>query len=136
MVLDHVEDCASLLRQCRCALKASGRLIVAVPHPFKDSGAWEERFLGGQRTYFGLRVTNYFAEGPVEKARFDSKGELRIDRIRSYKRGLATYYAVLRSAGFQVERLAEPQPQAVLESNANYQKAAQVPYFLVLECTL
>lgn len=135
MVLDHVEDCARVLRRCHEALAAGGRLVVVVPHPFKDSGSWEERFVNGQQHYLGLTVRNYFYEGPMIKARYSRDGDVVVPAVRSFKRGLGFYFAALRAAGFSVAELLEPSAQGEGSGNSHHAKASQVPYFLIFECT-
>jgi 2-polyprenyl-3-methyl-5-hydroxy-6-metoxy-1,4-benzoquinol methylase len=135
MVLDHVEDCARVLHRCREALAAGGRLVVVVPHPFKDSGSWEERFVNGEQHYLGLTVRNYFYEGPMIKARYSRDGEVVVPAVRSFKRGLGFYFAALRTAGFSVAELLEPGARGEGQGNSHHAKASQVPYFLIFVCT-
>jgi SAM-dependent methyltransferase len=133
MVLDHIEDCGQVLRRCHRALRPGGQLIVVLPHPLKDSGYWEERFVAGERRYPALRVTSYFQEGRISKARYAEDGSVAIAEVRSFKRNPPFYFAELCRAGFSVTGMHEPQPPPNERASAHFSKASQVPYALIFE---
>ncbi len=134
LILDHLKDPEIALRKCRQAIRPEGRLVLVLPHPFKDSGAWERTRVGNEWRYDRFYIKDYFYEGPFSKRREDEHGEIVIQQIQSFKRNLATYVDLLRVSGFRVESISEPRPSTAKSNSLNFSKASRVPYFLILEC--
>lgn len=136
LLIDHIASPAPLLRRLARQLKPSGKLVVVVPHPFKDSGHWEKTRRGETWSFDRFVISNYFHEGPITKQREDSLGNVTIPEVRSYKRNLSTYFRMLNDAGLAVDEILEPGVAPnILGQNANVSKASRVPYFLVFVCT-
>ena len=107
MALVDIPDIDDVLREVARVLKRSGRFVFSVIHPcfVMPHAEWvidEE----GNADY--KRVDNYFAEGYFGKEWY-GQGGLR-SRLGGHHRTLTTYVASLRSAGFIVADLREPQP--------------------------
>jgi molybdopterin/thiamine biosynthesis adenylyltransferase/SAM-dependent methyltransferase len=133
-LLDHIDDPRPLLARCHDVLEPGGRLVMAVPHPFKDAGAWQKRGGPSGWEYGDFVVRNYFAEGLITKSREDEQGDTTVARITSHRRTVETYFRLLTEARFAIEALLEPAPQAP-RPTATFDKASRVPYFLVLSCS-
>jgi molybdopterin/thiamine biosynthesis adenylyltransferase/SAM-dependent methyltransferase len=133
-LIDHIDDPTELLARCHGALEPGGRLVVAVPHPFKDAGEWEKHAGAAGWEYGRFVVSNYFAQGLTTKTREDEAGHTTIPRITSHRRTVETYFRLMSDAGFAVDALLEPEPRTRRET-ATFRKASRIPYFLVLSCS-
>ena len=135
-VLDWIEDFEDALARVRDSLRVGGKLILSVPHPFKDSGGWRKNWNGERWVFEDFAVTSlYFAEGPIEKTRDDSAGNTVIAKTLTFKRTVETYVRALIAAGFALDMLHEPQPLVAEAPIVLVEKASRVPYFLVLCAT-
>lgn len=135
LILDHLADPSLLLSKCRSWLGARGRMIVTVPHPFKDSGHWRKVYSSRGWVYRDFVVNDYFFEGTVTKSREDAEGNVTVGAFTSHKRTLSAYFDLLIRGGFSVVSFEEPSATPNLgRVNANYEKASRMPYFAVFEC--
>jgi bacteriocin biosynthesis cyclodehydratase domain-containing protein len=132
-VLDHIADIGPVLDSFSMAVKDTGTVVISVPHPVKDGASWSRRNFRGRWQYEDIRLSEYFAEGPVTKHREDSSGDLAMESMMTYHRTIETYFAEFCKAGFQVTGLYEPQPSsaAAITYPEIWEKASRVPYFLV-----
>jgi bacteriocin biosynthesis cyclodehydratase domain-containing protein len=137
-VLDWVEDLDGAIGSIRGALRPGGRAIVAVPHPFKDSGAWLKKWDGRRWRYDDFSVTgHYFSEGPIAKSREDADGATTVERTITFKRTATTYVNAFLSAGFNLLGYHEPAPTVQDDSpEILLEKSMRVPYFLLLDLKL
>jgi molybdopterin/thiamine biosynthesis adenylyltransferase/SAM-dependent methyltransferase len=136
-VLDHVEDPLPILETFFAGLRATGTLIVTVPHPVKDGGRWSKDTSGDILSYNDFRIAGYFEEGPITKHREDADGNTTIAGIRTVHRTVSTYSRLLAEAGFVITELREPQPDSALTHDQPiiWAKTSQVPYFLTFVAT-
>jgi 2-polyprenyl-3-methyl-5-hydroxy-6-metoxy-1,4-benzoquinol methylase len=135
-VLDWIEDFEAALGKLHDALKPGGKLVLSVPHPFKDTGVWRKDWNGERWVFEDFAVTGlYFSEGPIEKSRDDSAGNTVIAKTLTFKRTVETYVRALVSAGFRLDMLHEPAPMSVDAPVVLVEKASRVPYFLVMCAT-
>jgi bacteriocin biosynthesis cyclodehydratase domain-containing protein len=134
-VLDHVEQPLPLLDAMRDMLADGGRILLSLPHPVKDQGAWRKEHVGGRWRYREFVVHDYFDEGPVTKSREDPHGEIVIAEIRTFHRTTATWVQLFSRAGLLVTGLWEPAPDPRYEQSQPilYEKSSRIPYFQVFE---
>lgn len=136
LVLDYIDDPLPLLTKCRSLVRPTGSVIIALPHPFKDSGCWDRVETPNGWDYQTFRLLNYFHEGPISKRREDDAGNIVIPEVHTYKRNLPTWITLLRQAGYRVDDIQEPRPDDPgFSRSTNYAKASRVPYFLVIDCS-
>lgn len=132
LILDHINNPILFLRKCNDNLKKNGKLIIVLPHPFKDSGYWvKNEIVSRDEVFF---VKNYFMEGKIIKSRFNLNGTKVLNKITSFKRNLGTYSSLLNDAGFNISRIFEPQ----LMNNQSLEylqckRCTMLPYFLILD---
>ncbi|RAG85002.1 hypothetical protein DN069_13640 [Streptacidiphilus pinicola] len=137
-VLDWVEDLDGAIDAIRGSLRPGGRAIIAVPHPFKDSGGWLKKWDGRRWRYDDFSVTgHYFSEGPIAKSREDAHGETTVERTVTFKRTATTYVNAFLSAGFALLGYHEPAPTVQADApEILLEKSMRVPYFLLLDLML
>ena len=137
-VLDHVEEPLPLLQGMTRLLADGGQIIVSLPHPMKDQGAWHKEHVGGRWRYREFVVYDYFDEGPVTKSREDPEGEVVIAAIRTFHRTTATWAQLFIDSGLRIGGLWEPAPDPRHEQSfpVLYEKSSRVPYFLAFQLTL
>ena len=135
LILDHLNSPDIVLKKYKQNLNRGGRIIIVLPHPFKDSGTWSKTNEKGTWVYRDFVVENYFYEGPLAKKREDDRGNTSIEEIVTYKRNISTYINMLTSCGLSIINVSEPRPNKSASSeNVNAVKSVQIPYFLVFEC--
>lgn len=134
MVLDHVRDLQRGLTSLWRAAKHDATLLITLPHPFKDGGAWHKRFDSGQWKYDEFVINNYFTEGLQSRTRENALGNQEKVRLTTAKRTLGTYFNALVDAGFMVARIEEPRPSYDSKGSIAWEKTSRVPYFLILLC--
>jgi SAM-dependent methyltransferase len=100
LVLDYVKDWNSLFSEFSRILRDDGYFIFSTEHP---STKWEGRdhpkITKRPKNYFNLEIVNFLWMGfgkPV--------------LVSSYRRPLSTFFECLHTAGFQLDKLIEPQP--------------------------
>jgi SAM-dependent methyltransferase len=114
LAMHYLEDWVAPLREFHRVLKPGGMLLFSTHHPFCDFVEFDR--------------PDYFATEVLE----DEWPE--IGRVRFYRRPLAAMFDALHEAGFQVDRLLEPQPtEAFREADPkNYEKVRTHPWFLLI----
>jgi bacteriocin biosynthesis cyclodehydratase domain-containing protein len=137
-VLDHVEEPLPLLRGMTRLLADGGQVVISLPHPMKDQGAWHKERVGGRWRYREFVVYDYFEEGAVTKSREDPDGEVVIAAIRTFHRTTATWAQLFIDSGLRVAGLWEPAPDPRYEQSLPilYEKSSRIPYFLVFRLIL
>lgn len=135
MVLIQLSDLKVFLSEAKRTLKDQGALILSVSHPcFTEPvtslyRSWYSKITGGK--VLGL-VKNYFI-GP-QKERKWTRGP----KGRSfYPRTLETYFKELKSAGFRIDDLREPNelPPEFLSKYPEYEYVTRIPRFLFIKAT-
>jgi SAM-dependent methyltransferase len=113
LVLHYLKDWQPTLREFRRVLSPRGTLVFSTHHPFTD---WQ---------YF--KTENYFAVDLVED-------EWDIGKMKFYRRPLTSMSRDLEAAGFDIERILEPQPtEAFNRVNPEaYRRHQNRPLFLVV----
>jgi SAM-dependent methyltransferase len=117
MSLHDMDDPAAAIAECARVLEPGGLLCAAIVHPLNRP---EERLVN----YFEHQHAADSVETNGLTMTFES-----IDRPLEY------YTNALEDAGFVIERLREPRPDAAtIESEPRLAKAARRPFFLHLRC--
>jgi SAM-dependent methyltransferase len=111
LVIHHVDDRVSALRELHRALRAGGHLVVSTHHPTTD---WLR--LGG----------SYFLQESVEEIWNDAW------QVRFWRQPLATTCDEFFDAGFLIERIVEPTPSPTMADvdPDDYQKLSREPGFI------
>lgn len=135
-VFDHLLDVPKVLRDFHRYLKDDGRLILSIPHPIKNLGAWVKETREGQWAYLYYRLDDYLKEGQVKRNREDVNGNLIIKDVISQHRTISTYFNWIVEAGFRVNRMTEPKPTEddVKKFPVLCAQCARIPYFWILDC--
>ena len=112
LVLHHLADPVSALREIHRTLKPGGRLAVSTVHPTAD---WQR--LGG----------SYFTDEVLDDT-WNSGWEVRFRRAP-----LTVWCAEFREAGFLIERLVEPLPAESMRVRfpETFDKLSKEPAFIV-----
>ncbi|HEX5400233.1 MAG TPA: class I SAM-dependent methyltransferase [Verrucomicrobiae bacterium] len=113
LVLHYLKDWLPALREFHRVLKPRGVLVFSTHHPFQD---WQ---------YF--KTEDYFAVDLVED-------EWNIGKVKFYRRPLTAMSRDLASAGFDIERILEPQPTEDFKraDPKGYEYHIKHPLFLVI----
>ena len=135
-VVDHLKDVSETFRLFKKVLTDKGRLVLSIPHPIKNLGAWVKEGEDNNWKYLYYRLDDYLKEGEVKRNREDVKGNLIIKDVVSQHRTISTYYNWVRDAGFDVVRMHEPGPQSedFTKFPAHCAQSSRIPYFWVLDC--
>lgn len=132
MSLQDMSDPAACLRGAHTALAANGRFVFSIPHPATDMPVrtWE-RDADGRKVM--LKVDRYFESGPAE-CRWNMPRLAAQWTTPFWRHTLEEWFAVFADAGFRVERLQEPRPDAdTVAAHPELEDCARVPYFLIIE---
>ena len=108
LAIHYVEDYAGLVRQVYALLNPGGAFVFSQEHPlntcFSGGARWtkDER---GEKLF--ANVSNYSVDGERESRWF-------VDGVKKYHRTFSSVLNGLTEAGFIVERLIEPVPDAAM----------------------
>lgn len=113
LVLHYLKDWEGPLSEFRRVLRPRGLLVFSTHHPFMDFTLFKQ--------------PDYFATSLIED-------EWSIGKVYFYRRPLTAISAALRSAGFVIEHLLEPQPVEEFQARdpEGYEKLMHNPWFLVI----
>jgi SAM-dependent methyltransferase len=139
MALMDIEDAEGTLREVARLLDPGGRFVFSLCHPCFDT---DEDSMWVVEHWFGetgvptekvwRKVSGYRDEG--QKLVPWDAAELGTVRTPTYRRTLATYSRLLRSAGFVIARLEEPMPLAeAVEKSASARFMRDIPLHLIVE---
>jgi 2-polyprenyl-3-methyl-5-hydroxy-6-metoxy-1,4-benzoquinol methylase len=113
-------------------LTDDGRLVFSVSHPFNTAEVGWERPASADRG--AMRVGDYFVER-VGVTEWRMRRLTRPFDTLHWHRTFESWFALLRSAGFSVERLSEPRATArQARTNRLLRGTRAFPFFLVLDC--
>jgi SAM-dependent methyltransferase len=135
MALQDMSDAGAALRGAARALRADGRLVFSVPHPATETvfREWERDSAGRKQA---LRIDRYFDAGPAV-CHWNMKRLAYSWETPFWRRTLEQWVDAIRAAGFVIEQLVEPHPDAALVAlRPELEDCARVPYFLVFRLTL
>jgi len=127
MALMDIPDLEAVFQAVFKLLRSSGWFVFSLTHPcFSSPHAQGRTAADGDLTW---EISTYFVEGFW---RSDNPEGVR-GRVGAYHRTLSTYLNNLVRAGFQIERMIEPQATgATLERVPSY---GVVPAFLLVRCS-
>ncbi|MDR6555639.1 class I SAM-dependent methyltransferase [Paenibacillus qinlingensis] len=126
LALHYVEQFEAVCRQVQHCLADGGTFVLSVEHPVFTARAAQDWHYGPEGERMHWPVDDYQEEG-LRVARF-----LDHDVVK-YHRTLATYMNVLMDAGFQITKLAEPQPtQEALDQYPEMRDETRRPIFLLI----
>lgn len=115
LVLHYLDDWGKPLCNIRRLLRPRGRLVFSVSHPMYDAS---------------LAKGSYFATESIT----EHWNALDID-VTTFRRPLQTIFDDLYTAGFRVDRILEPKPDAKMELRDPrlYEQLCRQPLFLLLD---
>jgi SAM-dependent methyltransferase len=119
LVLNYVRDWASLFTEFFRVLRPAGHLVFSSHHPFDEF-------------YDQHPAGNYFEVEPVD---YVWRGFGNPVRVPSYRRPLGAMIGPLLEAGFLLERILEPRPQARFQEKDphQYAKLRRQPGFICFQ---
>jgi SAM-dependent methyltransferase len=114
LVMHYLRDWRPPLRELYRVLKPLGVLVFSTHHPFND---WK---LFNREDYFATELLEDEFEG--------------VGKVTFYRRPLTAICEALRSSGFWIEQLLEPQPTKDVQrvNPAGYDRLSKNPWFLVV----
>jgi len=132
MSLQDMSNPGQVLKAARRILKRRGRAVFSVPHPCTDMPAreWLRDELGNK---LALSLDRYFDTGP---AVCDwSMARLKYSWRTPFRRHtLSEWSELIRDAGFRIQSLCEPRPDAELVAvHPQLDDCFRMPFFLIFE---
>lgn len=127
-LLMDVDDVLAVLTEARRVMRATGRLLISIVHPFADRG----RFAGTAADAPFVREGTYFGRQRFEG--MEERNGLRM-RFAGWSQPLEAYARYLRKAGFVIAALREPLPDTS-EGRGHLAKWTRMPLFLWLDARI
>lgn len=103
LAFHYIEDYDSLIQKIYKMLKTGGNLTFTVEHPIFTAYGSQDWYYDEDGKTLHFPVDNYFYEGEREAIFLG-------EQMTKYHRTLTTYMSTLLSSGFQIEKVAEPEP--------------------------
>jgi SAM-dependent methyltransferase len=126
LALHYVERFDLACRAVQHCLSTTGAFVLSVEHPVFTARAEQDWFHGPDGRRLHWPVDHYQQEGPRRTSWL-------ADDVRKHHRTVATYLNTLIDAGFQIARLAEPQPpDAMLGAHPDAPDELRRPMFLLI----
>ena len=126
LALHYIADVAQVYRKVHRGLAAGGEFVFSIEHPMVTARAAQDWHYGQQGERLHWPVDDYQQEG-ARRTRF-----LDNDVVK-YHRTLATLINGLIDAGFQIRRVAEPQPsEELLALHPDWRDELRRPLFLLI----
>jgi ubiquinone/menaquinone biosynthesis C-methylase UbiE len=121
LALDHLETLAAVFAEFHRVTRRGGRLVFSMSHPMRD---WQDERTRGTKTYF---ETNLWG---MEWAGFGKPRPF----MESIRRPLGAIVNPLVEAGWVLDRLVEPLPQAEMKTvdPRHYQQLMEAPGFICI----
>ena len=141
MCMMDMPECDAALAEVRRVVRPGGFFQFSISHPCTDTP--HRRNLRGERGQtYALEIGQYFARAP---ARVDTwlfgaapasvKAALRPFRVPRFHRTLSSWLNAVVSAGWTIERVAEPTASdEVVDSCPHLQDTQVAPFFLHVRC--
>jgi ubiquinone/menaquinone biosynthesis C-methylase UbiE len=136
MGLMNIADCSGALQEAARVLGPRGRLVASISHPcfdVPDASAWEVERIGATTVAVSRKVSRY--RQPFEGScpwNHSHPGDGW--QTPTYHRPLSWYVGELRSAGFVLTALEEPEPTAeLLAADPQGAWIAEIPLHCVIE---
>lgn len=128
LAIHYVEDYAGLVRAVHDLLNPGGVFVFSQEHPINTCFSGGERWTKdgrGEKLYANL--SNYSVDGERESRWF-------VDGVKKYHRTFSSVLNGLIGAGFAVERLIEPVPDAaMLAAHPEHRDLLHKPDFLLIK---
>ena len=108
LAVHYVEDYAGLARHVFELLKPGGAFVFSQEHPLSTCFSGGERWTkdaNGEKLY--ANISNYSVDGERETRWF-------VDGVKKYHRAFPTVINTLVDAGFSIEKMVEPLPDAAI----------------------
>ena len=123
-VLGYIQDVARVLAETARVLRQGGVFAFAVPHPFDWVASDHEPVFRIEHSYWDTTLDWEWSFEDGTRARF-----------RDNPRTVSTWFDMLTTAGFAVERIVEPRQDAVEDDVGDEfrARAALLPYVLIMK---
>ena len=126
LALHYVERFDLACQSISQCLESGGELVISVEHPMFTALAAQEWCCGPKGDRLHWPVDDYQKEGPRHT-------QWMADNVVKYHRTVSTYVNTLLNAGFQISKLAEPQPTPeMLIEQADLKDDRRRPVFLLI----
>jgi len=134
MTLDDIRDAEGAIKECARVLRERGILVGSISHPCFDMGkhsGWQLEKVGPDIKVW-RRVDGNYRRVFEDAVEWQLSENERME-TRWYHRPLSWYIRVLRSAGFVITALEEPEPNEEFLKNTNEPWIESIPVHCVLE---
>jgi ubiquinone/menaquinone biosynthesis C-methylase UbiE len=130
LALQDMPDPPAVFRSVHAVLRPARRFVVSIEHPCTNPPfrAWER---DAQRRKRWLCIDRYFDRGPREYTWTRWPSPFTTTALHAT---MEDWFEWMRSAGFAVDSIREPQPdEAAVRARPALADAARVPYFLMFD---
>jgi 2-polyprenyl-3-methyl-5-hydroxy-6-metoxy-1,4-benzoquinol methylase len=132
MAIQDMSDPAACIAGSAHVLRPNGRMVFSVPHPCTDTPfrEWERDGAGGK---VALKLDRYFETGPAE-CHWNMPRLAYHWTTPFWRRTLEEWCSMIAAAGFLIERLYEPKPDArQVAMRPELDDCSRLPYFLIFK---
>lgn len=138
MMLNEIEDIQATIEEAFRVLKDGGVFVFSVTHPAWDLFIYAQE-KAGVSSHKVKGLGGYFRRGFakfVMKSGGRNASDNREFEVEHYQRPISDYFKVLRSVGFSVDQLLEPElTKELLRHAPRFSEYADNPVGLVFYCT-